>query len=274
MSRNGAEEMSFLDHLEILRWHIIRSVIAIVIIACVAFVYRVELMDKVLLAPASDAFWTFGALCDFSIFLNGHFPDIIDAEALCMSKMEITMMNPKLQGRFYAAIMLSMISGVILAFPYIIYEIWKFIRPALYDKEQKSAKGVLFFGSILFFTGVLFGYFMIAPLAVHFLSTFEISQNLNDFFDMNTIMGTIASSTLACGVVFELPILSYYLTKAGLITPEFMKQYRKHAFVVTLILSAIITPPDVFSQILVAIPIMFLYEISIFISRMVIKKAS
>lgn len=266
------EEMSFLDHLEILRWHIIRSVIAIAIVAIFAFVFRVELMDDVLLAPASDDFWTFGALCDFSHILNAKFPEWISADALCMSEMNLELMNPRLQGRFYAALILSLISGIVLAFPYIIWEVWRFIRPALYAKEQKNARGVMFFGSILFFSGILFGYFMISPLAVHFLATFEISKNLNDLFDMNTIMGTIASSTLACGVVFELPILTYYLSKAGLITPEFMKKYRKHAVVVTLILSAIITPPDVFSQILVAIPIMFLYEISIFISRMVIRK--
>lgn len=270
--KTQASDMSFLDHLEILRWHIMRSVVAILLVAIVIFVNRVYVMDQILLAPTSSNFVTYRWLCDFSHFANIYLPDLVDKDALCMSELNIKLTNLKLQGRFYAAMIVAFIGGLIGAFPYIFWEIWRFIKPALHKNESTKARGIVFFGSVLFLMGISFGYFMISPLAVHFLATFEIAEGIADFFDMNSIMGTIVSSTLACGVIFELPVITYYLAKIGLISSQFMKKYRKHSFVVTLILSAIITPPDVFSQVLVAIPIVILYEISILIARRMEKK--
>ena len=200
--------------------------------------------------------------------------DIVNEDALCFSELKITLLNTKLQGKFYAAMIVSFVGGIILAFPYIFWETWRFIKPALNNNESKKARGVVFFGTILFATGISFGYFMISPLAIHFLATFEIAAGIAEMIDMNSIMGTITSSTLACGVIFELPVVTYYLAKIGLISSTFMKKYRKHSFVVTLILSAIITPPDVFSQVLVAIPIVVLYELSIIIAKRIEKKGN
>jgi sec-independent protein translocase protein TatC len=271
-AKKNKSEMSFLDHLEVLRWHLMRSVIAILVGAVLIFVNRVFVMDQILLAPTKSDFHTYRWFCEFSGWLSGLLPDIVNKDALCFSELKITLLNTKLQGKFYAAMIVSFVGGIILAFPYIFWETWRFIKPALHNNESKKARGLVFFGTILFATGISFGYFMISPLAIHFLATFEIAAGIAEMIDMNSIMGTIASSTLACGVIFELPVVTYYLAKIGLISSTFMKKYRKHSFVVTLILSAIITPPDVFSQVLVAIPIVVLYELSIIIAKRMEKK--
>lgn len=271
-AKKNTSDMSFLDHLEILRWHLVRSVAAIMVGAVVIFINRVFVMDQILLAPTKNSFETYRIFCELSGWLNSLMPDLVEKDALCFSELKITLLNTKLQGKFYAAMIVSFVGGLIMAFPYVLWEIWKFIKPALHSHESKRARGVVFFGSVLFALGVSFGYFIISPLAVHFLATFEIAGGIAEMIDMNSIMGTITSSTLACGVVFELPVITYYLAKIGLISSTFMKKYRKHSFVVTLILSAIITPPDVFSQVLVAIPIVILYEISIIIAKRMEKK--
>lgn len=271
-AKKNTADMSFLDHLEILRWHLVRSVVAILIGAVVIFINRVFVMDQILLAPTRSDFHTYHLFCQLSNWLNQLLPDMVEKDALCFSELKITLLNTKLQGKFYAAMIVSFVGGLIMAFPYIFWEVWRFIKPALHNHESKRARGVVFFGSILFGLGISFGYFLISPLAVHFLATFEIAGGIAEMIDMNSIMGTITSSTLACGVVFELPVITYYLAKIGLISSTFMKKYRKHSFVVTLILSAIITPPDVFSQVLVAIPIVILYELSIIIAKRMEKK--
>lgn len=270
--KKNKSDMSFLDHLEVLRWHLMRSVIAIMVGAVLIFMNRVFVMDQILLAPTNSDFHTYRWFCQFSAWLSGLLPDVVDKDALCFSELKITLLNTKLQGKFYAAMIVSFVGGIILAFPYIFWETWRFIKPALHKQESKKARGVVFFGTILFAMGISFGYFMISPLAIHFLATFEIAAGIAEMIDMNSIMGTITSSTLACGVIFELPVVTYYLAKIGLISSTFMKKYRKHSFVVTLILSAIITPPDVFSQVLVAIPIVVLYELSIIIAKRMEKK--
>lgn len=272
-NNKSTSDMSFLDHLEILRWHLVRSVVAIMVGAILIFVNRVFVMDQILLAPTHTDFHTYRWFCEFSTWLNEMLPDIVDKDALCFSELNITLLNTKLQGKFYAAMVVSFVGGIIIAFPYIFWEVWRFIKPALHRHESKKARGIVVYGSFLFALGVSFGYFIISPLAVHFLATFEIAGDIAEMIDMNSIMGTITSSTLACGVVFELPVITYYLAKIGLISSSFMKKYRRHSFVVTLILSAIITPPDVFSQVLVAIPIVILYEVSIIIAKRIEKKS-
>ena len=189
-----------------------------------------------------------------------------------MGDVAISVQNIDMSGQFSTHIMVSIISGIILAFPFILYQMWAFLKPGLKQKERESARGVVFFSSILFFFGVLFGYYIIAPLSLQFLGSYRVSDAVISSIQLNSYISTLVSITLSTGLVFQLPILVFFFTKIGLITPEFLKQYRKHALVAVLILAAIITPPDITSQILVSLPIMVLYELSIIISRRVIKK--
>ena len=175
-------------------------------------------------------------------------------------------------GQFSAHIWTSIWAGVIIGFPYILYEMWKFISPGLHANERKNSRGFILIASILFFIGVLFGYYIVAPLSINFLGSYVVSDSVLNEFDLDSYIGTLKISVLACGILFELPIIIFFLTKVGLVTPELMKKYRKIALVVVLILSAVITPPDVTSQIIVAIPVIILYQVSIFISAMVLRK--
>lgn len=261
--------MSFLDHLEALRWLLLKIVVAVFIGAIVVFSFRDWVFDNVIFSPLKPDFYTYKAFCDLTHYLNVYAPDWIEATAGCFEEVKLNVIAPQMTTQFMTAILVSVIGGVIITFPFIMFQIWGFIRPALYQTEQKNAKGLVFWTSILFISGILFGYFLIAPLSINFLGNFSVSKNVQNLPSLSSFMGILASTTLASGVVFELPILVYFLSKAGLLTPEFMRKYRKHSFVVTLLLAAIITPPDVFSQILVSIPIVILYELSIFISRFV-----
>ena len=175
-------------------------------------------------------------------------------------------------GQFTTHILVSLISGLILGFPYIFFEFWSFFRPALHSNEKSHASGAVFFSSLLFIMGILFGYFLIVPLSVHFLGSYNVSAEVSNQISLRSYISTVASITLAAGLIFQPPIMAYFLTKIGLIDPPFMKKYRRHSIVVILALSAIITPPDIFSQIMVCFPLIFLYEIGIFISRSVIRK--
>lgn len=174
--------------------------------------------------------------------------------------------------QFMIHIMTSIIAGLIIASPVIFYEFWRFIKPALYDKEKKHASGAVFYTSTLFLLGVLFGYFLIVPLSIHFLGTYNVSDKVVNQINTRSYIGTVTSISMAAGVVFLIPIFSYFLSKVGIITPQFMKTYRRHAYVLMLLLSAIITPPDIFSQVMVCFPLVLLYEIGILISRRVVKK--
>jgi sec-independent protein translocase protein TatC len=258
------EEMSFLNHLEIFRWHLIRSALAILFFAIIAFIFKEIVFDVILLGPQKTNFPTYKALCSISKFLG------LD-DALCMQESPFKLQNISMSGQFSAHIMTSIFAGFIVAFPYVFWEFWRFISPALYDAETKIARGVVFFSSVLFLFGILFGYYVIAPLSVNFLGSYQVSKDVENIISLTSFISTVTTVSLANGIIFELPILVYFLTKIGLLTPEFMRMYRKHAMVVTLILSAIITPPDITSQILVAFPLMILYELSIKISARVIK---
>ncbi|WP_319479550.1 twin-arginine translocase subunit TatC [uncultured Draconibacterium sp.] len=257
------EEMSFLEHLEILRWHIIRSSSAIVLFAIVAFVMKSFIFDVVILSPRMPDFWTNRMFAKLG--------DLVGSEALKINQVPLKMQSIKIAGQFSTHIMVSIIAGFILASPVVFYEFWRFIKPALYEKERKHAGGAVFFTSILFLMGILFGYFLIVPLSIHFLGTYQVSSEVENTINLRSYIGSVTSISLAAGVVFLLPIFSYFLSKVGLLTPEFMKTYRRHSYVVMLLLSAIITPPDIFSQIMVCFPLVFLYEIGIVISRRVVK---
>ena len=252
--------MSFLDHLEVLRWHLVRSAIAILSVSILAFVNKSLVFDKVVLGPMDPNFLTYRVMCWIS-------------EVICNDEIPFILMNINMSGQFTNHIFVSIIAGIVVSFPYVCWEVWRFIKPALYNKESKHAKGVVFFSSTLFITGVLFGYYVIAPLAINFLGSYQVSEKVVNQINLGSFMTTVASVSLACGVIFELPIVTYFLTKLGILGPQIMRKYRKHALVVTLILSAIITPPDVISQILVSFPLLVLYEVSIHISAFVEKRA-
>jgi len=256
--------MSFWDHLEELRWHIMRSIIAVMVLAVVAFLNRKIIFDYIILAPSTPHFITNRVLCRFG--------EIIHVSSICIKSLHFQIINISMSGQFLTHMYISTVAGFILAFPYILYEIWRFVKPALHDKEEKYSRGVVFISSSLFMLGVLFSYFLIVPLTVNFLGNYQVSASVMNQISLKSYINTVVSVTFAVGIVFELPILVYFLTKIGIITPEFLTSNRKYMFVVLLILSAIITPPDMFSQIMVVIPLVGLYEVSIKVSKRIYKK--
>ncbi|MEC9209047.1 MAG: twin-arginine translocase subunit TatC [Bacteroidota bacterium] len=258
------KEMSFLDHLEIFRWHLIRAAIAILFFAIIAFIFKDIVFDVILLGPKDPAFPTYKALCAISQYLGLQ-------DALCLTESPFSLMNISMSGQFSTHITTSIFAGFIVAFPYVFWELWCFIRPALHTNETTMARGIVFFSSILFLFGILFGYYVISPLSVNFLGSYQVSSTVANQISLTSFIATVTTVSFANGIIFELPILVYFLTKIGLLTPEFMRVYRKHALVVILILSAIITPPDITSQILVSLPLIVLYEMSIKISVRVVK---
>lgn len=260
-------EMSFLEHLEALRWHLMRAVIAVLTLSIVLFFYREIVFDHFLFAPKHPDFWTYRMLCLLSDYLKM-------GDALCIRELPFELINTELSGQFTMHIWVSFVAGFILAAPYVLWEIWSFIKPALHEKERKYSKGVVFFSSLLFFAGVLFGYYVIVPLSINFLGSYQVSADVKNMIAMDSFVSTVTTITFASGIVFELPIVIYFLTQIGLMTPQFMRTYRKHAMVIILIVAAVITPsPDVTSQLLVALPLYMLYELSIFVSMYVVKKA-
>ncbi len=264
-AQQDPNEMSFLDHLEELRWHLIRSTLAVVIIGCIAFVMRGFIFDTILFGPKNLDFPTYKFFCNVATFFG------ITSE-FCGDELPFTIQSRLMAGQFSAHIWTSIWAGVIVGFPYILWELWRFISPGLYEKERRHSRGFILTASFLFFLGVLFGYYVVAPLSINFLGTYQVSKQVTNEIDLASYVGTVRAAVIACGIMFELPIVIYFLTKVGLVTPEILKKYRKIALVVVLLLSAIITPPDVASQIVVAIPVLVLYQVSIYISKMVLKR--
>jgi sec-independent protein translocase protein TatC len=262
-TKNRAD-MSFLEHLEVLRWHLVRSSIAVFVFMIGIFSFKSFVFDEIILAQKSSDFWTYQMFCKISYWLG-------KGDTLCLDDISFSLINITMSGQFTMHLIVSLIGGLILGFPYILFEIWRFIAPALEDKERKYARGLVFAGSFLFAIGILFGYYLISPLSVQFLGNYKVSDLVENQISLSSFISTVTTITLACGLVFQLPLIVYFLAKVGLVTPEFMRKYRKHAIVVTLILSAIITPPDISSQILMAIPLLILYEFSIFVAKRVVK---
>lgn len=264
-TQKDPNEMSFLDHLEELRWHLIRSTMAVVIIAVGAFLMRGFIFDTVIFGPSQMSFPTYRLFCDIATRIG------IDS-AFCADSLPFTIQSRTMSGQFSAHIWTSIWAGFIIGFPYILYELWKFISPGLYEKERKHSRGFITVASLLFFLGVLFGYYVVAPLSINFLGTYRVSDVVQNQFDLSSYISTVRAAVIACGLMFELPIIIYFLTKVGLVTPEFLRKYRKMALVVVLIVSAVITPPDVASQIIVSVPVLILYQVSIYISAIVLKR--
>ncbi len=263
--------MTFWEHLEELRWHIVRSIAAVVILAVVAFLSKDFIFNQVILAPKSSDFITNRLLCQFSHWMSSLWA-AISPDSLCIENFNLKLINIKMAGQFLIHLYISIFAGIIVAIPYIIWEIWRFIKPALYKHEQQHARGAVFWSSFLFLIGVLFSYFVVVPLAVMFLGSYNVSQSVENQIALTSYISTVVSLAFAVGLVFELPIFVFFLTKVGVVTPMFMRKSRRAMIVIVLIVSAIITPADVFSQILVAIPLLGLYEVSILISDSVYKK--
>lgn len=259
-----AAEMSFLEHLEALRWHVMRSVVAILIGAVAAFFAKDFVFDTILLGPKNPDFWTYRTLCDLASRFGL-------SDLMCIREIPFGLINTSMSGQFTTHMMVSFLTGLVLAFPYIVWEIWRFVSPGLHAHERRYATGMVFYVSLLFMLGVLFGYYLITPMSVNFLGTYQVSGQVQNMIDLDSYFSTVATLVLACGLMFEMPVLMYFLTKVGVVSPEFLRNYRKHAVVIILFIAAVITPPDVASQILVFFPLMLLYELSIFVSVFVIR---
>jgi sec-independent protein translocase protein TatC len=257
-------EMSFLDHLEELRWHLIRSLTAVFVFAIAAFVSKGVIFGEIILGPSKPSFWTYRMLCNLS--------EILSSDALCISELPFIIQSRQMTGQFSMHITSSFVIGLICAFPYAFWEIWRFVKPGLYDKERKAATGATFYVSLLFFTGVFFGYFVVTPISINFLSNYQIDPSILNEFDIISYVSTVTTLVLACALLFQLPIVVYFATKAGLISSSLLKTYRKHSIIVILMLSAVLTPPDPFSQVLIAIPLGLLYQLSILIAVKLEKK--
>ena len=266
MAKKDVNEMSFLDHLEDLRWHLIRIVGAVILCGTVAFIFKGFIFDNIIFAPKKMEFPTYQWLCALANLVS------VEDSTFCGESFPFIIQNRTMAGQFSAHIWTSIYAGFIIAFPYIIYQLWKFISPGLNDNERNTSRGFIIVSSLLFFLGVLFGYYVITPLSINFLGTYTVSAEVSNEIDISSYISLVRASVIASGIIFELPILIYFLTKLGLVTPEILRKYRKFALVIVLIISAVITPPDIASQIIVAIPVIILYEISIHISRIVLKR--
>jgi sec-independent protein translocase protein TatC len=264
MAKKNTTDMSFLDHLEDLRWHLIRATFSIIIAATIAFLFKGFIFDVIIFGPKRMTFPTYQFLCKAAHFINVE-------TSFCGDSLPFIIQSRTMAGQFSAHLWTSITAGFVIAFPYVIYQFWKFISPGLHKNERKHSRGFIIISSFLFFLGVLFGYYIVSPLSINFLGTYSVSGEVDNQIDLGSYIGLVRASVLASGLVFELPIIIYFLTKIGLVTPEFLKKYRKYALVIVLILSAIITPPDIASQIIVAIPILILYQASIYISKIVVR---
>ncbi|RTQ48625.1 twin-arginine translocase subunit TatC [Hymenobacter gummosus] len=256
--------MSFIDHLEALRWHIIRAAIAIVIFTLAAFLAKDFLFGTLILGPSRADFWTYRMFNAAGEWMG--------AAGLHMDKPTFDLQNRQMSGQLAMHISSSFVVGLVLGFPYLFWELWRFIKPGLYPHERANSRGAVFFVSVLFILGLLFGYYIAAPLSINFLASYQLDASIENQIDLQSYISTLTTMTLSCAFVFELPMIVFFLAKAGLVTPEIMRLYRKHAIVVILIVAAVITPPDVSAQIIVTIPILLLYELSIHIARIVRRK--
>ena len=222
MAQKVAGEMSFLEHLEELRWHLIRATLGILVAGTLAFIMKDFIFGTIIFGPKDLSFPTYRMLCKAATFIgvNTNF---------CGDELPFIIQNRTMAGQFSAHIWTSITAGFVIAFPYVLYEFWKFISPGMYENERKGAKGFIFVSSMLFFMGVLFGYYVVTPLSINFLGTYQVADVVDNQIDLGSYIGLLRASVLASGLIFELPIIIYFLTKVGLVTPEFLRKYRKYA---------------------------------------------
>lgn len=258
------EGMSFLDHLEQLRWHLVRSIASVLIFSVLAFLSKSIVFGQIILGPSKVDFFTYRMLCKVS--------EALGISALCIDELPFILQSRQMTGQFSMHMTSSLVVGLIVSFPYVFWEMWRFISPGLYDKERKAARGAVFFVSLLFFMGAAFGYYILSPLSINFLSNYQLDPSIANEFDITSYISTLIMLVLASAVMFQLPVVIYFLSMSGLVSSEMLKSYRRHAVVMILVLSAIITPPDVISQLLIAMPILVLYETGIMIAKRLEKR--
>lgn len=253
------KEMSFLDHLEELRWHLIRAALAILVFGVTAFFLKDIVFGQIILGPSRADFFTYRLFCEIGAKFH--------IEGLCIDKLNFTLMSRTMTGQFTTHIWISLLAGIIVAFPYIFWEVWRFIAPGLLPRERNAANGAVFVVSFLFLLGILFGYYLLAPLSINFLANYQIDERILNQFDLLSYISLLSMMVLSCGIMFQLPVVVFVLSRVGVVTPKMMREYRRHSFIGILIIAAILTPsPDMFSQLLVAVPIYVLYEVSIAIA--------
>lgn len=263
--KNEVKEMTFWDHLKELRWRLIRSVIAIIVIAITAFMFKEIIFDSIILAPKNSDFIANKWFCKLG--------ELINIDALCFKTINFELINVSMSGQLTTHLFISFITGLIIAMPYIVWEFWQFIKPALKESERIYTTKAVFIISFLFLLGVLFSYFILVPLSVQFLGSYQVSTQIANKITLESYISTVTSLTFATGLVFELPVVVFILAKIGLMTAGFMKRNRRYAVIVILILAAIITPgTDIFSQLMVSFPLYLLYEASIIVAKRVEKK--
>jgi sec-independent protein translocase protein TatC len=264
-NKKTSGEMSFLDHLEELRWILVRSTAAILIGGIVAFIFSGYIFDHIIFAPKDGNFITYRFFCELA---NKYDLD----KSFCVTDIPFKLINRDMEGQLNTDIWTSITAGFIMVFPFILYQVWKFISPALYERERRMAVWFIISTSLLFFLGVLFGYFLIMPLSINFLANYQISKLVQNNIDIDSYLSLIKTTVIACGLVFEMPIIIYFLAKIGLVTASFLRNYRRYAYVIILIIAAVVTPPDVVSQTIVTIPLVILYEASILIAARMNKR--
>jgi len=258
-------EMSFFDHLEALRWHLVRAAIAIVIFTAGAFYFYDFIFDTVIMGPSRPSFWTYRMLCKLGDYLH--------RDGFCINKINISLLNTEMAGQFTLQVNSALLIGITLGFPYLLWELWRFIRPALHEKERKAASGFVIYATFLFLIGVLFGYYVITPESINFLAGYTVSTQIENKFSIDSYLSSVATLTLATGIVFELPILVYVLSSLGILTAKFMRETRRYAIVVILIIAAVVTPtPDMMTMLVVSVPLFILYEIGILVAAVVEKR--
>ncbi|MBC8046533.1 MAG: twin-arginine translocase subunit TatC [Fimbriimonadaceae bacterium] len=263
--KKNKNELSFLEHLEDLRWHIIRSLVVVIVFSVFFLVYPQFIFDKIILAPKDPNFITYKIFCDLGEKLN--------LNGICIDALDYKLFYLNLSSPFFLYLKIAIMGGLIFAFPYLLFELWRFVKPALYHNEIKNLGGIVLIASLLFYVGAFFGYFLLAPFSINFLATFTLSNQIENQFTFDSYLGILTGMVLWTGVIFEIPMVAYFLAKLGLLGKQFMAKNRKYAFVAGLILAAVITPSgDAFSLFLVATPLWLLYEISIVVVRNVEKK--
>jgi sec-independent protein translocase protein TatC len=260
-------EMSFFDHIDVLRKHLLRALLVTVIFTALAFYFYEFIFETVIMGPKKPDFWTYRMMCK----LVESFPSL--GSDFCITEINGKIINTEMAGQFTLQINSCIMAGIVFAVPYLLFELWLFIKPALHDNERKSASGFVFFSSVLFIIGILFGYFIICPLSINFLTNFSVSKEIENTFTITSYLSSVATLTIGTGIIFELPVVIYILSKFGIMTPAFMRASRRYAAVIILVIAAIVTPtPDMITMLVVAFPLFILYELSIFISAYIEKK--
>lgn len=260
-----AKEMTFFEHVDELRKYLLRALAGVGVVTILALIFKDIVFKGVIFAPTRLDFWTYQRMCNLSHWINND-------DSLCVTQINYTLFSPSVTAQFTQYFMVSFIVGIVVAFPWILFQFWLFIKPALNAKESGYAKSLVSYGSLLFFAGTSFGYFFLTPISLNFMGGFTLMEEIPNQFTVESYIGFVTMLTLATGIIFELPIIIYFLAKIGLVTAAFLKKYRRYAILIIVILAAIITPPDVSSQILMSIPLAILYEVGIVIAKRVEKR--